>query len=910
MLKNIRGGVFLIVILVGLCLWATSELKPQLGIDLQGGTELTYRVGLPTDSEAAKRYRGGSSTPAQDAKRVIENRINAKGVKDITVSVLDRWRLLVELPGSSSEDLANTRRLIEEAGHLSFHLLSESSEQTPERVAHWQAAYQTYLNELRNFEAEIRTDPPAEPEKLAIIFQDKERDGRPKGDPQPYVVENIDGSKVAGDDLENSSVGTDESGYPRINFSFVGAGSQKFAALTGDNVGQRLAINLDGVCISAPANISSRIVGSGVIEGNFTAEEVRRVVDTLNAGSLPARLILEQQQTIGSVLGRESVTAGVQAMVAGLILVICFMLVYYMAGGVCANLAMALNLLLIFSTLVVFRSTLTFPGLAGLLLTIGMTVDANILIFERIREEKHRGRSLNQAVSVGYQRAFSTIFDANLTTLLTAFILYQFGTGQVKGFAVVLSIGIVMSFFTAVYVSRVFLSILMKTGLVTELKMMQFSEEPKVEFSRWHKPARAFSIVMITLGVVCLLGRGSDALGLDFTGGTRLVVNMKQPVAEADVRDTLVGLKGDNGKDLFDNVVPQAIGDQIEGGYASYSLRLRGQDLANDSEVTSVDGEQSVAQTYRDRVQAAFAEKGWLAPNSIENESRANSKWAGTVNFRKQTGQTSSSVEAALKAGGFPVASVTNVAASGPATGLYEQMRVETTTLLDANEIENARTQLSAILRDSTDLVVADPFAAVDTISGKVAENLQGKIFVAMMMAFLGIIFYVSLRFHVKFGLAAIVALVHDIFFTLGFMAMADLVLGGVLNLKIDLAVMAALLTVIGYSLNDTIVIFDRIRENLEGKKRDVDYKAVINTSINQTLRRTILTSATTFLVVMILLVWGGDALQGFAMALVCGVVVGTYSSIFVASPALLHFHKKAEERREMILKEAAAAAK
>ncbi|MEM7164956.1 MAG: protein translocase subunit SecD [Planctomycetota bacterium] len=910
MLKNIRGGVFLVVILVGLCVWAATELKPQLGIDLQGGTELTYRVGLATDAGTAIRYRSGTSTPAEDAKRVIENRLNAQGVKDISVSVLDRNRLLVEIPGSSTEDLALTRKRIEEAGKLTFHLMSDSAEQTPEKVAQWTAAYATYLDQLRDFEQGELQTAPVEPEKLAIYFQEKSKDRTTNvGEPQPFVVENVDGSRVSGEDLENCSVGSDESGYPRIQFTFTGAGAQKFAALTGDNVGQSLAINLDGNCVSRPARINSRIVGDGVIEGSFNEQEVRAVVDILNAGSLPAKLILEQQQTIGSVLGRESVSRGLQAMIAGLVLVIVFMLVYYMAGGVCANLAMAINLLLIFATLVVFRSTLTFPGLAGLLLTIGMTVDANILIFERIREEKNRGRSLNQAITVGYQRAFSTIFDANLTTLLTAFILYQFGTGQVKGFAVVLSIGIIMSFFTAVYVSRVFLSILLKAGLVTEMKMMQFAQEPKFDFFSLQKPARMFSIVMITLGLACLLLRGPDALGLDFTGGARLVVNMKQPVSEAELKDTLKALEDADGNPMFDNVVPQAIGSRIDDGYGSYSVRLRGAALREDTDGT-LEGGKSVAEGYRDKVEEVFTTKGWLAPNAIASQSTdATGVMTTVVNLKVRPDQTMSALENVFRDAGFPIATVSKVGTTAPGA-LYEQVQITTTALVDPAATTDIEKQLSNILRDSPEITAADPFAAVDTISGKVAENLQGKIFVAMMMAFLGIIFYVSLRFQVKFGLAAIVALTHDIFFTLGFMAMADLLLGSFLNLKIDLAVMAALLTVIGYSLNDTIVIFDRIRENLEGKKRDVDYKGVINMSINQTLRRTILTSATTFCVVTILLVWGGESLQGFAMALVCGVVIGTYSSMYVASPALLHFHQKSEARREMILKEAATASK
>lgn len=896
MFKKTTGGSIFVVVLVALCVWVVSaNFPPPLGIDLQGGSELLYSIDISkVDTEAR-----GDRNYAEDAKEVIYSRINETGLKDITVSVVGSQSLLVEIPGKSDAERKEIIRIIEQAGQLSFNLLADAQFQTPDVIAQVKKEEAEYYAKLADFNNK-KIDTAPEPLQRIVLLEklDKKEEAAGKT-PSEYVVENVDGYMVDGKYLKAAGRETGQDGFPVISFEFTGEGRTLFANLTGENTGKSMAINLDGRAWSV-ATINDRIVGRGQLSGDYEEEELAGIVTILNGGSLPAELVRENQQTIGPSLGRASIERGTQAMAIGLTLVIVFMVVYYMAGGIIANIALALNLLLVLSCLIVFSNTLTFPGIAGLLLTVGMSVDANILIFERIREEKLRGRSLNQAVALGYQRAFWTIFDANLTTLLTAFILFQFGSGPVKGFAVVLSVGILASFFTAIFVTRLVLSLLMKANMVTDLKMLQVLGDTSIDFLKLQKPMRTLSVGFIIVGVICMMVRGSDGLGLDFTGGSRLVVNLKQAESEDRMRQLMTNIKGADGQLLFDDVQVQGVGDELDGKYASFTIRTREAKIQQEGDEVTM----NPTEVFQTEVEKVVVAANLLAPDPVAELTEADDKSVTMVANVRDVNTVS--LEKALVDGGFPLKSV--APREGGGSALYQQFVITSQPLVDVSP-DQAQTQVLQIFRDKN-VEASEAFSAVDAIGSRVAQDLQGKIFVAMMIAFGVIVFYISLRFQFKFGLAAIVALVHDILFALGALSVADLVFGGFLDLKITLAVMAALLTVVGYSLNDTIVIFDRIRENIAGKKRDIDYNAVVNASINQTLRRTVLTSATTFVVVSILLIWGGSALQGFAFAMCVGVVIGTFSSIYIASPALIYFHGRSERRREMILAEAAAGGK
>ncbi len=913
MLKNTFWGFVIVALLIVGSVWSLKDFSDpetgiNLGIDLRGGTELVYEIDLDLINPESR------ATILEDVKAVIGNRFDAFGLKEISIATAGRDRLIIQLPGFDNAELQQMKQQIERSGELSFHLRStDQSEATLDAI---EAEWRDYEARLKAFNVQGVGTAPTLPTRRVV---------RPKDDSVStaarIAVEWDEDGMVSGRWLQSASFGRDEYSNPAIAFSFSGIGAQKFGELTGNNVGQQLSIVLDGTMIQQ-AEIQSRITNQGRITGQFEQEYVNGIVTLLRAGSLPARPMLANEQTIGALLGRDSVDRGMKAMLTGFTIVVIFMLIYYMAAGVVANIALFLNMLFLLAAMQIFRNTLTFPGMAGLLLTVGMAVDANILIFARIREEKARGRGLAQAVQAGYQRAFWTIFDANVTTLITAYILFKFGSGAVKGFAVVLSIGIVASFFTSIYVSRLILTILIRNGWVKELRMMAILTNTKIDFMKRAKTFATLSAIVVICGLLLLGIRGRNSLGIDFTGGARLITSLSQSTSESDIREIVANITDDSGEKIFADVQVQRLGGTEEGS-TSFSIRTRHMELntsqprtAEELQPGAVDSASPTSSTdqFRLLVADALRERSLLAPDGITDVVLTEDPglFRAKINVIAPTTVTTSNLQSFLTEEGFPATKVDNrvqIAALPEGRALYAfDVEATPTEELQIFGLEEA---LSAVWKggvNASEITLSTPFPEVNSIGGRVAADMQGKVFVSMMIAFFAIVFYISLRFRFQFGLAAIVALVHDICFVLGALALGDLIFGDWLTLKINLPVVAALLTTVGYSLNDTIVIFDRIRENLAGKKRDVDYTDIVNTSINQTLNRTVLTSATTFVVVSVLLLFGGEGLTAFSYALVLGVLVGTYSSIFVASPALIYFHKRSVARREEMLAEFATA--
>ncbi|MDE0960440.1 MAG: protein translocase subunit SecD [Planctomycetota bacterium] len=914
MMSKFLRGYFLLALLIAGCVFSLGDYQQNIkkGIDLEGGTELLYEI--PLENVVASQR----ASVASDVKDVISRRFDSYGLKEISVAISGSNRLLIQLPGFDNAELERLKGQIERAGQLNIHLVSAPEYSSPTVVAEIEADMTRREQAMMAYNAlpeEAQETQPIPPPLDRFVTYRKEDANGFRG--EAVVVENGKGNKVSGSFIQSASSGFDQTSAPAVNFTFGGAGSTLFGELTS-NVGRSLAIVLDGVAVSV-ASINEPIYSRGQISGSFTRQQVDDIVTLLRAGSLPTKPRLISQQTVGSVLGKESVDRGIQAMVYGFMLVIIFMLVYYRAAGLVANLSLFFNLMLVLTLLVIFRNTLTFPGMAGLLLTVGMAVDANILIFERIREERDRGKQLPAAFKTGFQRAFWTIFDANLTTLITAFVLFQFGTGPVKGFAVVLSIGIFTSFFSSIFVSRLLLHSLIDAGIIKELKMGRLISKTSIDFMSMRGVARVLSIILVLTGLTALIWRGSDAMGIDFTGGTKLAVNLTRPTSEADLRKTFKGL-GDGGGQ-YQDLQMQSLGIAGDALASRYSLKTKVLGSGTDE-----------TEAFKNEVEQLLKDNDLLAPNAIENdtvliqvevpeeadgaeenEAKENEALGAAREYvfvadlnvlrgETQVGVTASMVEDAIRATGFPVAVVTEQSSdSGIVT-----FEVRSEAQPDSTTANALRGVLTKNLKEVQGIDFSEPFPEYGSISGKVAQDMQGKTFVALMISFLAIIFYISIRFELRFGMAAIVALVHDILLTLGAMAVGDLLLGDMLSLKINLPVVAALLTVVGYSLNDTIVIFDRIRENMVDSRRDVNYSDVVNKSINQTMSRTVLTSLTTFLVVAILLFYGGEGLQAFSFALCVGIIVGTYSSIFVASPALVHFQEKARMRREQSIAEAA----
>ncbi len=574
-------------------------------------------------------------------------------------------------------------------------------------------------------------------------------------------------------------------GAAMVELTLKGRGPKEFARITGANIGKQMAIVLDGAVFSAPV-IQGRIAGGKAsITGLEGIEEARQLAIVLRAGALPAPMNIAEERSVGPSLGADNIKQGMLAAALGTLAVFLFMLWQYLGAGVLANVALVLNILFLGAILAIFHATLTLPGIAGIVLTVGMAVDANVLIYERIREELRSGRSVRSAVDAGYKRAFSAIFDSNITTVLTAFVLYKLGTGPIRGFGLTLTIGIAASMFSALFFTRIVFDLWLaakdRTG-VSIGKSIMFFEKAKYDIlGKTRLIGVASAVVMAAILVVLMIPKGKEHRlginwGIDFTGGVMMTVKADGLKLGTDEISSEIGKTG------LEGVNVRTLGTPDEH---LYSIAFR-----------SVDLEGAKAQLF-------------------------------TADAQKKVS------ESLTKAG---------------ATGV---------------EIR------------STDLV-----------GPKVGKELKWDAIKAAILSLIVIVFYVWFRFGrngLGYGIASVVTLIHDSIITVGLFI--------VLDLEIDMTVIAALLTLMGYSLNDTIVIFDRIRENAS-KYRKEDFKILVNNSINETLSRTLMTMPATLAVTVILWFLGGDSLKNFSLALTFGIIVGTYSSIAISSPIVIWWVK------------------
>ncbi|MEQ8472793.1 MAG: protein translocase subunit SecDF [Marinoscillum sp.] len=596
---------------------------------------------------------------------------------------------------------------------------------------------------------------------------------------------------LTGEVITDARQDLDQRSRPAISMQMNPAGAKAWKRLTASNVNRRIAIVLDNYVYSAP-NVENEIPnGSSSITGNFTIEEAKDLANILKAGALPAPTTIVEDVVIGPTLGQVARDQGLFSIIAGLLIVIVFMVVYYAKGGLIANVALFFNIFFILGILAQLSASLTLPGIAGIVLTIGMSIDANVLIFERIKEELRNGSGLKAAISSGYSKAYSSIIDANVTTFITGFILYTLGQGPVKGFAITLMIGIACSFFSAVFITRVIVEAFSKKGDKAKISFSNaFSRNALVglnfDFISKRKMAYLFSGAFITVGIIAMLIKGLT-LGVDFKGGRSYVVSFNEPIAPSELKAALTP--------YFDNQ-----GTEVKTYGANNILKVTTSYL--------IDDETDVADTK---------------------------------------------VKQALKDG---VAS----------TGLNEAQ-------------EGTQPEAGAFAISSSSKVGAT-----------IADDIKNSSYESALFALICIFIYILIRFRKwQFGLGAIVALFHDTLFVLSAFAIASL-LG--ITYEVDQVFVAAILTIIGYSINDTVVVFDRIRENL-GIKTGSEMKKVFNESLNSTISRTLITSITTLIVVLVLFIFGGAALKGFSFALLVGILIGTYSSIFIATPVVIDLNTK-----------------
>ena len=762
----------------------------------------------------------------------------------------------------------------------------------------------------------------------------------------------------------------DQFGRPAIAFRLDGAGGGKMGRMTGPHVNEPMAIVLDGQVYTAP-NLNSQINGQGQITGSFSQKEIEYLLRVLAAGSLEARLSNDPiaVNIIGPTIGVDNLSRGMSALGWSIIAVILFMLLYYMTAGLVAAFALLANGLLIFGTMSLIDGTFTLPGLAGVVLTMGMAVDANVLIYERIREELNAGaKDLREAIREGYNKVYSTIIDANLTNLIVCFVLYRTATTEVKGFAVTLSIGILATLFTSLFVTRVIFKIYTDVFGMRNLPMLPTIVpavarflHPAIDWVSFRKLFWVCSLIVCSISVFLLFDRGVTMLDTEFRGGVSMTMRTRviedgdrlllahtgEDSVESRVHAIGVAATGDS---QADKILAELAGATIltvgeaqvdaDGRVVSNGFQVKVSNppgIEDDAVVTATVVEAITEAFGKDLdVPPALAFKG-VGTTSFEKYTQPIPQAANTVG--DVTGTTSRGDLSDYRGGVLVmIENITPSASIDDITKRIERMRQQPEFARDAGgrEVEifgvkrgngDGYTSVAIAVYDpdmnyfknnpevvdervasnewelvSTALSQPQSLEQVSSFSSQIAETMKANAIVAVILSLLGILAYIWFRFgSFRYSLAAIVALLHDVLVTLGALALA----GYVANItffsqtlkieafQIDLGVIAALLTVIGYSLNDTIVILDRIRENRG--KRPLPTQETVNNSINQTISRTVLTSVTTLIAVVIIYWAGGGGIRPFAFALLIGIFVGTYSSVAIAAPLVFKRHSPKE---------------
>ena len=738
---------------------------PNLNIDIQAEEGSFPRILLSLNSEEVDFIKKNAVIQSLE---IIRNRIDQFGVAEPVIIRQGADEIVVQLPGVKDPERALS--LIGQTAQLEFKLLDEESGVDP-----WQLISQA--------QSSGKWQPGDSRKKLNLALQNVlpqgteiyfERNINPQTGAEtktPLLIKSQ--VMMTGEMVKNAQVRVGGNfNEPYVGLDLTGRGGKIFGQVTEKNVGKRFAIILDEVVRSAPVIREKILGGSAQISGNFTYEDATDLAIVLRVGALPAPVEIIQNLTVGASLGKDSIDKGLMSGLLGTVLVLVFMMVYYRLSGVIANLGLVLNIFLLFAGLAALGATLTLPGIAGIILSIGMAVDANVLIFERMREEFAIGKSVKSGVEGGYDKAFWTIIDSQVTTLITALALFLFGTGPIKGFAVTLSLGITFNLVSTLFGTRLIYDILHSKRLLKPIKFFQFIKTPKFDYMAMKKITFSISGVLVLLGLIAFIqiARGNANLGVDFTGGTLVQYHADQPFSLQEVRKVL----GENG-----------LGD----------VNLQ----------------------------------------QVENENRL-------IVRLKKSEETVSNL-------GEQIA------------GIFNENLPEKGFLMESQE----------------------------AIGSSISEVLRNKALQAIAISLCGVILYLAMRFDLSFGVAAAIATFHDVLVVLG--------VCWLLNIEITLLIVTALLTLAGYSLNDSVVVFDRIRENMKKSEQSGSkgrtLPNTINLSINEVLSRTIVTTLTTALVLVALFIMGGTVIHDFSFALLVGLLVGTYSSVFVASPVLSLWKKE-----------------
>lgn len=812
------------LLLIALTAWSLALVVPlrskvKLGLDLKGGTSFTVQINESeiekqirdenkdlTDVQVHSRVSTAVRHAQEQAVEIIRNRVDALGVAEPLIYPEKHNRVIVQIPGLKDADRDRAAKLIQSAAFLVFSVVHEDNDRLVNALfekglapdgfqigtASGGGRREVYRRDLRKVPDEamdaafrVKQERFHAPPGYRFMLEEKTEDGQKLY--IPYFVRQR--YELRGDTLKKAGIEYDQLGQPYVTLKFDSKGSRKFANVTADLApggaknpspdGRRyLAIILDDRLYSAPYIKTAIYGGEAIIEGNFTLKDAQDLAIVLRAGSLPAPVQIIESRTVDPSLGRDSIESGARATIYGCILVVLFMAGYYLFGGLVANIALVFNMLLLPLGMMITAGimglftgatgahiglpVLTMPGIAGIALTIGMAVDANVLIFERIREEQQIGKRLGPALEAGYTKAFITILDSNLTTVMAAVILFMLGSGAVRGFGVTLTAGIMASMFTALVVTRMIFNLIVARTSMAKLKMLLIIKPTNINFIGWRKTAIIVSLGLIVLSWGYMVERGlknkENIFSTDFTGGSAITFQFSQK-----------------------------------------------QDV--------------------EKIRAALSSGG------IDD---------AQIQYQKEMDKS----------------------------GEYLQIRANFGTSAKIKEI------LSANFAASEFKVLSE-----DTVGPQIGHEMAVNALKALLYAFIGMVIYIAWRFEFSFSLGAIIGLIHDIMISIGIYCLC--------GRQISMITMAALLTIIGYSINDTIVVYDRIRENMR-KYPGRNIIELCNLSVNETLRRTILTGSSVILAVLMLLIFGGGAINDFAFLLLLGTVIGTFSSVYIATPIML----------------------
>ena len=816
-----------------------------------------------TDAQVIEVIRGEAESAISNSFNVLRNRIDRFGVTQPNIQKLgNSGRILVELPGVKEPE--RVRKLLQGTASLEFWATYDAAEiepflmeanatlaellaveeETPE-TEQTEAEQDVLAQELQQNEAE--TDAAlAKENPLFSILQPSGARGNAcigyahyadtakintylsmpqiKGlfPPEFKPMWTVKGSKWAGENIfelvaikatsrdgkapldggavTDARVQYGNNGTPEVSMSMNAEGANTWARMTKDNIGRQIAIVLDGMVYSYPTVQSEIAGGSSQITGDFTVEESEDLANVLKSGKLPAPATIIQEQVVGPSLGAESINAGLISFVIAFLLVLLYMILFYQGAGVVADVALLVNVLFLFGTLVSFGAVLTLPGIAGLVLTLGMAVDANVIIYERVKEELRAGKGLGKAVADGYSNAYSAIIDGQITTLLTGIVLFIFGSGPVQGFATTLIIGIITSVLTSIFITRIIFDDRLNKGknITFDNKLTRnFLQNTHVDFLGKKKIAYLVSGTVILVCLVSMFTKGFT-YGVDFTGGRTYVVRFDQAVTAEEVR---------------------------EATFEAFSAKGEGA-----VEVKQFGGESQMKITTQYKV---------------EDEST----------------EVDAEVEAIL----------------------YDALKGFFATDLSFSEFTSTLENPNGIISS-------------DKVGPTIANDITRNAIIAVVIALFVIFAYIAVRFNGwTWGLGGVTGLAHTAVIVIGFFS----IFSGILpfSLDIDQTFIAAILTIIGYAINDTVVIFDRIREYKELHPK-ADFRLNVNEALNSTLSRTMNTSLTTLVTMIAIAAFGGEVIRGLAVALIIGIVVGTYASIFIATPIMYDVTMRAEAKK------------